>query len=32
MAAIWVVFGYSAIIPNNEKWPVNIGGLNPAAS
>ena len=29
MAAIWVVFGHSAVIPKNDKWPVDIGGWNP---
>ena len=29
MAAIWVVFGHSAVIPKNEKWPVDIGASNP---
>ena len=24
MTAIWVVFGHSAIIANNEKWPANV--------
>ena len=28
MAAIWVVFGHSAVIPNNDKWPADIEGLN----
>ena len=25
MAAIWVVFGHSAVIPKKEKWPADIG-------
>ena len=25
MAEIWVVLGHSAVIPNNEKWPADIG-------
>ena len=24
MAAIWVVFGHSAVIPKSERWPANI--------
>ena len=29
MAAIWVMFGHSAVISKNEKWPKNIKGSNP---
>ena len=29
MAAIWVVFGHSAVIPSNEKWAADIGESNP---
>ena len=29
MAAIWVVFGHSAVILSIEKWPADIGGSNP---
>ena len=29
MAVIWVVFGHSAVISNNEKWPADIGGIEP---
>ena len=29
MATFWVVFGHSAVIPKNEKWPADIGGSNP---
>ena len=25
MAAIWVIFGHSAVIPKKEKWPADIG-------
>ena len=28
MAAIWVVFGHLAVIPNNDKWPMDIRGSN----
>ena len=31
MAAIWIVFGHSAVIPNNDKWPADIGELNPGS-
>ena len=24
MAVIWVIFGSSAVIPKNEKWPADI--------
>ena len=29
MAAIWVVFGHLAVMPNNDKWPADIGESNP---
>ena len=29
IAAIWVVFGHSAVISKNEKWLVYSGDLNP---
>ena len=28
MAAIWIVFGHSAVISKNEKWSVYNGDLN----
>ena len=28
MAAIWIVFGHSAVISKNEKWPANNGDSN----
>ena len=28
MVAIWVIFGQSAVISKNEKWPADIEGLN----
>ena len=28
IAAIWVVFGHSAVISNIEKWSADIGDLN----
>ena len=28
MVAIWLVFGHSAMISNNEKWPADIRGSN----
>ena len=32
MAAIWVVFGHSAVKLNNEKWPADFRGLHPGPS
>ena len=29
MAAIWVVCGHLAVIPNNDKWAADIGGIEP---
>ena len=29
MAAIWVIFGHSAVIVNNDKWSADIEGSNP---
>ena len=29
MAAIWVVFGHSAVISKNKKWSANNGDSNP---